>query len=72
MDLVCGEDHGRVLVGGGRRREPGVGRRRVPRVADGLDEVQLAVPLHLVAEPVHEHARPRRLVQGGAEEEGQE
>lgn len=67
VDLVCGEDHGRVLVGGGRWREPGVGRRRISGVADGFDGVQLAASLHFVAEPVDEHTRPRCFVQRGAE-----
>lgn len=70
VDLVCGEDHRGVLVGSRRRREAGVGRRRIPWVTDGLDQVQLAIPLDLVAKPVHEHPCPRRLVQGGATEEG--
>lgn len=70
VDLVRGQDHRRVLVGGGRRREPGVGRRRIPRITDGLNEVELAISLHFVAKPVHEHSRPRCLVQRGAEEEG--
>lgn len=39
VDLVCGEDHRRVLVGGRRRREAGVGRRRIPWVTDGLNQV---------------------------------
>lgn len=39
VDLVCGQDHGRVLVGGRWRREAGVGWRCIPWVTDSLDEV---------------------------------
>ena len=69
VDFVCGEDHRRVLVGGRRWCEPCVGRRRIPRVTDGLDEVQLAISLHFVAQPVHQHTRPWCLVQRGTEED---
>jgi hypothetical protein len=69
VDPVCGEDHRRVLVGGGWRCEPSVGWGCVPWVTGGLDEVKLAGSLHFVAEPIHEHTRPWRLVQRGAERE---
>ena len=70
MDLVCGDDDGRVLVGGGWGREAGVGGRGVQGVAHRLHQAKLAVASHLVAQSVHHHPCPRGLVQrraGGAE-----
>lgn len=65
---VRGGDHSRVLVGGGRRREAGVGGGGVAGVAHGLDQVQLPVPLHLVPQPIDQHPSPGGLVQGRAGE----
>lgn len=65
---VRGGDHSWVLVGGGRRREPGVGGGGVAGVAHGLDQVQLPVPLHLVPQPIDQHPSPGGLVQGRAGE----
>lgn len=70
VDPVCGEDHRGVLVSGGGRCKPSVGRGCVPWVTGGLDEVQLAISLHFVAEAVYKHPCPWRLVQRGAEKEG--
>lgn len=64
MDLVCGDDDRRILVGGGRWGQACVGRRSVPRVAHGLNEVQLTVLLDLVAQAVEQDAGPGGLVEG--------
>lgn len=66
MDLVCGDDDRRILVSGGGRGQARVGRRSVPRVAHGLDEVQLAVLLDLVAQAVEQDPGPGGLVEGRA------
>lgn len=61
---VRGGDDSWVLVGGGGRREAGVGGGGVAGVAHGLDQVQLPVPLHLVPQPIDQHPSPGGLVQG--------
>lgn len=61
---VRGGDDSRVLVGGGGRSEAGVGGGGVAGVTHGLDQVQLPVPLHFVAQPIDQHPSPGSLVQG--------
>lgn len=66
VDLVCGYDDRRILIGCGGWRQACVGWRSISRVAHSLNEVQLATPLHFVTKAINKNPSPGSLIKRGA------